>query len=114
MDRKISIIVPINENGTYDLDHGIEESENMIILNISDKINNKLWDIGFFDDLGKEIGLYFSQYEDDWIKGQKNIELCLQVIEQYIKKYPEINFLIQIKKLFSDALKYRTSIFFCL
>ncbi|WP_336028571.1 hypothetical protein [Acinetobacter pittii] len=114
MDRKISIIVPHNETGVYDLDHGVEESENMTVLNISDNINNQLWDIGFFDDLGKELGLYFSQYEDDWIKEDDNLNRCLHVISKYIKEYPEMDFLSQIKSLFSDALKYRTSIFFCL
>lgn len=103
------ICSPVSKNAMDRLDLGNEYEGDLLEIIIDDELYRKVWELGFFDEINKEINIYIDDYEDESIR--KKLELIkLNSINRKYKKYGD--FFWKMEKLILNAIINDTGIFF--
>lgn len=106
----ICLIVPHDQEAVKKHDYGEDDPNIMTIVPLEEAKINSLWDIGYFDNLNNKFGLMISTGEDEKITGQKVLKDVLNITNQYIRDYPDIEYLFTLKSLLELALEKETEL----
>lgn len=106
----ICLIVPHDQEAIEKHDCGEEDPNIMTIVPLKEDKVNTVWDIGYFDELNNKFGLMISTGEDEKITGLEVLKDVLSITNQYIRDYPDIEYLFILKSLLEMALEKETEL----
>ncbi|NWK12793.1 hypothetical protein [Clostridium cadaveris] len=78
--------IPLNKKGIEELDYGVEKSDNIKVIKLSDSEFQELYQSeGVFDRINEECNLMIDDYESETIPNDK-LNYCLSIVEnKYVK-----------------------------
>ncbi|WP_129600457.1 hypothetical protein [Anaerophilus nitritogenes] len=82
MSRLRYISIPLNADGEEEYNNGIEDTENIKTLNLSDEEFNFLYSKGVFDDINNQCELLIDDYESEIIDNSK-IQTCKEILSSF-------------------------------
>lgn len=92
MDRVRYMSVPLNKKGIEELEYGVEESNNIKVIHLSNSEFEELYqDGGVFDRINEKCDLMIDDFESETIPNDK-LEYCLSIVEnKYIRLMEALN-----------------------
>lgn len=82
MSRDRYISIPLNEDGKTEYDAGIENTDNILVLNLPEKEFDFLYSKGIFNDINNKCDLLIDDYESEVINN-KSLQWCKDIMSQY-------------------------------
>jgi hypothetical protein len=81
--------VPLNKKGIEELEYGVEESNNIKVIHLSNSEFEELYqDGGVFDRINEKYDLMIDDFESERIPKEK-IQYCLTIVDGKYAKFKE-------------------------
>jgi hypothetical protein len=108
------ICVPINHSAVERLNYHINETNDLIEMDLDDKMLRRLFEIDFFDKINAVSGVLIDDFEDEKIVGIPAITKVLDsnIFDTVGYDIEFHNVLGEIKSLFQEAFDRGTGVFF--
>ncbi|GAA0684792.1 hypothetical protein [Clostridium cadaveris] len=92
VDHNRYLSVPLNKKGIEELNYGVEKSDNIKVINLSDSEFQELYQSGgVFDRINEECNLMIDDFESETIPNEK-LDYCLSIIQnKHIKLIEALN-----------------------
>jgi len=92
VERSRYLSVPLNEKGIEELEYGVEQSDNIKVIYLSDSEFEELYQSGgVFDRINEECDLMIDDFESETISNDK-LGYCLSIVEnKHIKLMEALN-----------------------
>ncbi|WP_316160142.1 hypothetical protein [Clostridium sp.] len=101
MDRVRCMSVPLNKKGIEELEYGVEESNNIKVIHLSNSEFEELYqDGGVFDRINEKYDLMIDDFESERIPKEK-IQYCLNILDD---KYAEFKEALNLAKEYDTFL----------
>lgn len=110
MSRERMIRVPKDVKAMYDFDYGVQGSDQMEEVVLTEEEFIELDSIGVFDLINEKCQVIIDDYEEEIIELEK-IPVALEVIKQ-LRNECTSESLINLKKILEKALGYKTLVSF--
>lgn len=94
------------------LDQNLASPDELIEITLSDDDFNDLERSGFFYFLNNLVSVNIDDYEDELIEGEDNIKKVINSIGAFNGNSRQKSLLVEIKRLFKEALLRNTGVYF--
>ncbi|QTM00436.1 hypothetical protein [Mannheimia sp. ZY171111] len=103
------ICSPISKSAMDRLNYGAETKHDLLEVVVDIELYDKMWRLGFFNEVNKTLNKHIDDYEDENITSFLDL-IRLKSINAKYKEYDGIFF--ELEKLIFNAIKNNTGVFF--
>lgn len=103
------ICSPVSKSAMDRLDFGLENEGDLLYIIIDNELYEKLWGLGFFDEINIAINKHIDDYEDESIKNKFDLIKLNNINHKYKKNGV---FFEEMEKLIFNAINNNTGVFF--